>query len=85
MPSQLSELNIDLVTRGHLEKGLESLKDEFAGIFSAETIERYMAESVEQLPRRADHELRSALRSSLCARAAPRARPKRGIHLQGDS
>ncbi len=50
MPSQLSELNIDLVTRGHLEKGLESLNDEFAGTFSAETIERYMAESVEQLP-----------------------------------
>ncbi len=50
MPSQLSELDIDLVTRGHLEKGLESLEDEFSGIFSAETIERYMAESVEQLP-----------------------------------
>jgi len=50
MPSQLSELNIDLVTRGHLDKGLESLKDEFSGTFSAETIERYMTESVEQLP-----------------------------------
>ena len=50
MPSQLSDLDIDLVTRAHLEKGLESLEDEFAGTFSAETIERYMAESVEQLP-----------------------------------
>ncbi len=49
MPSQLSDLDIDLATRGHLEKGLESLEDEFAGTFSAETIERYMAESVGQL------------------------------------
>jgi arsenate reductase len=50
MPSQLSDLDIDLTTRGHLEKGLESLEDEFAGTFSAETIERYVTESVEQLP-----------------------------------
>jgi arsenate reductase (thioredoxin) len=35
--------------RSHLEKGLDSLDDEFSGIFSRETIERYMAESLEQL------------------------------------
>jgi arsenate reductase len=49
MPTQLRELDVDLITRGHLEKGLVSLKDEFAGIFSAETIERFMAESLEAL------------------------------------
>ncbi len=50
MTTQLAELDIDLVTRGHLEKGLESLKDEFVGVFSAETIERYMSEAVDELP-----------------------------------
>jgi arsenate reductase (thioredoxin) len=46
MVTQLRELDVDLVTRGHLEKGLERLRDEFAGIFSAETVERFMAESL---------------------------------------
>ena len=50
MTTQLAELDIDLVTRGHLEKGLESLKDEFVGVFNAETIERYMSEAVDELP-----------------------------------
>jgi arsenate reductase len=49
MPTQLRELDIDLVTRGHLEKGLEALREEFAGTFSAETVERYMAESLQSL------------------------------------
>ena len=39
MATQLTELDVDW-SPGHLEKGLESLKDEFAGS-SAETIERY--------------------------------------------
>ncbi len=46
----LRELDVDVITRSHLEKGLEGLKDEFAGVFSAETVERYMAESVGDLP-----------------------------------
>ncbi len=46
MPTQLTEIPVDLVTRGHLEKGLESLRDEFSGVFASETIERYMAESL---------------------------------------
>jgi protein-tyrosine-phosphatase len=46
MATQLAELDVDLVTRGHLERGLESLEGEFAGIFGSETIERYMAESL---------------------------------------
>jgi hypothetical protein len=49
MATQLAELNVDLVTRTHLEKGLESLKGEFAGVFAAETIERYMAESLTEV------------------------------------
>jgi protein-tyrosine-phosphatase len=49
MPAQLAELDVDLVTRGHLEKGLEALEDEFAGIFGRETMERFMAESLTEL------------------------------------
>jgi arsenate reductase len=49
MPTTLRELDVDLITSVHLEKGLEALKAEFAGTFSAETVERYMAESLEAL------------------------------------
>jgi arsenate reductase (thioredoxin) len=49
MASQLADLEVDLITRGHLEKGLATLRSEFEGIFSAETVERYMAESLEAL------------------------------------
>jgi arsenate reductase len=42
-------LDLDPTTRGHLEKGVEKLADEFAGVFSRETIERYVDESLEQL------------------------------------
>jgi arsenate reductase (thioredoxin) len=49
MASQLRDLDIDLITRGHLERGLESLREQFAGTFSSETIERYLVESVEGL------------------------------------
>jgi arsenate reductase len=45
----LTDLDIDATTFGHLERGLDSLEDEFAGVFSRQTIERYMAESLEQL------------------------------------
>ena len=50
MATRLQELDLDLITRGHLEKGLASLEEEFAGVFSSETVERYMAESVGELP-----------------------------------
>jgi arsenate reductase (thioredoxin) len=49
MPTQLRELDVDLITLGHLEKGLDRLRDEFAGIFSAQTVERFMAESLDAL------------------------------------
>ena len=51
MATTLDELDVDLVTRGHLDKGLASLRDEFKGIFSPETVERYMAESLAALSR----------------------------------
>ena len=45
----LQDLQVDVVTRDHLTKGLETLEHEFAGIFSRETVERFMAESLEAL------------------------------------
>ncbi len=49
MPVRLAELDVNLVTRGHLEKGLVALRDEFSGVFATETIERYMAESLDKI------------------------------------
>jgi arsenate reductase len=49
MVTQIQDLEVDVITRGHLYRGLESLREEFAGIFSAETIERFMAESLDAL------------------------------------
>jgi arsenate reductase len=49
MATKLSELEVDVITRNHLKKGLEGLEEEFAGIFSSETVERFMAESLEAL------------------------------------
>ena len=49
MAATLRELDVDLIIRGHLEKGLDRLSEEFAGTFSGETIERFMAESLEAL------------------------------------
>ena len=40
---------LDPVTQQHIEKAAERLADEFAGIFSQETIARYMAESQDLL------------------------------------
>jgi arsenate reductase len=40
---------LDPVTRHHVRQAAESLADEFAGVFSKETIERYIAESVDLL------------------------------------
>ena len=49
MGSLLADLDVDLITRGHLERGVDALVDEFAGTFSRETIDRYVAESLEAL------------------------------------
>ena len=40
---------LDPVTRHHVHNAAEALKEEFSGIFSVETIERYIAESVDAL------------------------------------
>ena len=41
---------LDPVTRAHLDRGVESLVDEFRGVFSRATIERYVQESLDDLP-----------------------------------
>jgi hypothetical protein len=46
MATTLRELDLDLTTRGHVERTLAQLRDEFAGTFSAETVERCMTESL---------------------------------------
>ena len=43
-------VQIDAVTKGHLDRGIESLSEEFNGVFSRETIERYVEESLQELP-----------------------------------
>jgi arsenate reductase (thioredoxin) len=40
---------LDPITRQHVARAAEALKAEFAGIFSVETIERYLAESTDLL------------------------------------
>jgi protein-tyrosine-phosphatase len=40
---------LDPVTRHHIHKAAEALKDEFAGIFSEQTIERFIGESTDLL------------------------------------
>ena len=40
---------LDPVTQAHIEKAAEALEDEFAGVFSRQTIARYLAESVDLL------------------------------------
>lgn len=43
-------VEVDPVTRGHLDRGVEGLVDEFRSVFSRETIDRYVTESLESLP-----------------------------------
>jgi protein-tyrosine-phosphatase len=43
-------IELDPVTPGHLERGVEGLVDEFRGIFSRETIDRYVQGSLQDLP-----------------------------------
>lgn len=40
---------LDPVTRRHVERAAEGLQEEFAGIFSVETIARYIADSTDRL------------------------------------
>jgi protein-tyrosine-phosphatase len=48
--TSLVAIELDPVTRMHLERGVEGLVDEFRGIFSRETIDRYVQESLQDLP-----------------------------------
>ena len=45
------EAVLDPITQEHIRRASANLADEFAGIFSVETIERFMAESLEGLSR----------------------------------
>ena len=40
---------LDPVTQNHVRQAADALADEFAGVFSHATIERYIAESVDLL------------------------------------
>ena len=51
--SRNDEPELDPVTQHHVRQAAEALTEEFAGVFSLETIERYIAESLDLLgPRR---------------------------------
>lgn len=43
-------VELDLVTRAHVDRGIDGLVDEFRGIFSRQTIERFVFDSLESLP-----------------------------------
>jgi arsenate reductase len=43
------EFELDPEVRGHVERGIARLGDEFRGVFSRETIERYVEESLDKL------------------------------------
>ncbi len=42
-------LDLDPTTRAHIDKGVEALTEEFEGVFSHETIERYVDDSLGKL------------------------------------
>jgi arsenate reductase (thioredoxin) len=43
------DLQLDQETQNHIDHGVNELAEEFAGVFSRETIEAYVNESLEQL------------------------------------
>ena len=45
----MSDLTLDPVTRQHIERAADNLQGEFAGVFSKETIERFISESTDLL------------------------------------
>ena len=49
MAAQLAQLDVDLVTRGHLERGSSRWRRSSPGSSATETIERYMVESLEEV------------------------------------
>ena len=74
---------LDPVTQHHVDQAAERLGDEFAGIFSEETIDRYIAESVDLLGEREDQRLRAGARAPLRPRAAEGARAGGGRDREG--
>jgi arsenate reductase (thioredoxin) len=47
--TEMAIRQVEPATREHIERGLDSLTEEFAGTFSRETIERYVEESLDSL------------------------------------
>ena len=45
----MTKLEIDTDQRAHFERAVDALKEEFAGVFSAETVDRFVDESLEHL------------------------------------
>ena len=66
---------LDPVTQHHVRQAAEALADEFEGIFSEETIERYIGESLDLLGDARINVVRAGARAPLRARAAEGARP----------
>ncbi len=80
MPARL-----DPITRGHLARDIEILGKESAGIFSVETIERYLAESLEQLAGARVTSFVPLFVNRFAPRTPPGACPSRGSHHQNCS
>ena len=73
----------DPATQNFIRKGIERLRDEFRGIFSHETIQRFVDEAIASLADARRQGLRAAVRASLCAGATASPRPGPGCHCQG--
>ncbi len=43
------DLQLDAAARAHVDAGIASLKEEFAGVFSSETVDRWVDDSLERL------------------------------------
>ena len=65
---------LDPVTQHHVRQAAERLAGEFAGVFSEETIERYIAESLDLL---GDARITSTSRCSLTASRGSGFAPRR--------
>jgi protein-tyrosine phosphatase-like protein len=56
---------LDPVTRHHVRQAADALGDEFAGVFSQQTIERYISESLDLLGPQPGERLRARARAPL--------------------
>ena len=76
----MRRLNLDRRRRDHIQRSVELLAEEFTGVFSRETIDAYVEESLDQFAelegrRSSCRSWSSALRASACERS-PRRRAR---------